>query len=124
MVKKQKILIVEDETPIAKALDVKLSNSGFKTEVAMGGKKAIHAIHTKKYDLILLDLLMPTIDGFEVLKEMREDGDQTPVFVFSNLNSEEGIRAAMRLGAKRYFVKSDTTLQEAVRQIKDFFDVP
>ena len=113
-----KILVAEDEKPMAKALELKLTSVGFEVEVAFDGEEAIKKIKDNKYDLILLDLVMPKVDGFEVLKEIQKLKLATPVIVSSNLSQEEDRKKAKDLGAKDYFVKSDTTLNELVEKVK------
>ena len=113
-----KILVAEDEKPMAKALELKLTSVGFEVEVAFDGEEAIKKIKDNKYDLILLDLVMPKVDGFDVLKEIQNLKLSTPVIVSSNLSQEEDRKKAKDLGAKDYFVKSDTTLNELVEKVK------
>ncbi len=113
-----RILIAEDEKPMAKALELKLTSAGFTVEVAFDGQEAIQKIKSNKYDLILLDLVMPKVDGFEVLSEIQKLKLTTPVIVSSNLSQEEDYQKAKDLGAKDYFIKSDTTLNELIEKVK------
>lgn len=112
----KKILIAEDEKPMANALSLKLQSAGFETHVVNDGESAISAVQASPYDLILLDLVMPKKDGFFVLEELRKLKIVTPVIVSSNLSQEEDIRRAKELGAQDYFIKSDTTLAEIVEK--------
>jgi len=113
----KKILIAEDEKPMAKALELKLNNSGFEAKAVFNGQEAIDALKAEKYDLMLLDLMMPTMDGFAVLEQMKTDKIKTPVVVTSNLSQEEDKEKAKSLGAKDYLVKSNVSLKEIVEKI-------
>lgn len=114
----KKILICEDEKPIAKALVLKLNHEGFEAEAANDGEEALQILQSKQFDLILLDLIMPRIDGFGVLEKIKELKITTPVIVTSNLGQEEDLKRAKELGAVNYFIKSNTSLQEIVDGIK------
>jgi two-component system alkaline phosphatase synthesis response regulator PhoP len=114
----KKILIVEDEKLIVKPLELKLKLSGFETKVAYNGQEALDMMKNEKFDLVLLDLMMPEIDGFAVLNELRKRGDSTPVIVASNLNQMEDISKALELGVTSYYVKSNTSLGEIVENVK------
>ena len=119
MLKKlKKILIVEDERPIRQALGLKLENVGFSITSAVNGKEALSIIGETKFDLILLDLVMPEIDGYEVLTQLKKGGINTPVIVLSNLGQEDDVKKAKDLGAEDYFVKSDTPLSRIVEKVK------
>jgi len=110
----KKILIVEDEEGIAKPLAMKLRLSGFEVENAYDGEQGLAALGNGKYNLILLDLMMPKVDGFAVLGELKKRGDQTPVIVATNLNSPEDVSRVFELGCTNYYVKADTTLDQIV----------
>ena len=115
--KLKRILIVEDEKPMARSLELKLNNSGFETVIASDGEAALENLKKQKFDLVLLDLMIPKIDGFGVIKAMKENGDKTPVIVASNLGQEDDAQKAKTLGAKWYFVKSDTPINKIVDYI-------
>ena len=114
----KKILIIEDEKPMANALSLKLQSGGFETQVVYDGEAAIAALKTSQYDLLILDLVMPQKDGFFVLTELKKLKIATPVIVSSNLSQEEDIKRARELGARDYFIKSDTTLATVVEKVK------
>src|SRR5579859_2753950 len=114
----KKILIVEDEELITKILAHKLVAAGYITAIARDGQEALSLLKTEKFDLIILDLVMPHKDGFAVLEELRKRHDLIPVIVTSNLSQDEDINRAMTLGVKKYFVKVDSTVQEIVDSIK------
>jgi DNA-binding response OmpR family regulator len=114
----KKILVVDDEKPMTRALELKLLNSNFNVRIVYDGEEAIKALSEEQFDLILLDLIMPKKDGFAVLAEMKEKMINTPVIVLSNLGQKEDIKRAREMGVKNYIIKSDTTLLEIVNQTK------
>lgn len=120
----KKILVVEDEKPMAKALALKLNKSGFEAKAVFNGEEAIDILVKEKFDLIVLDLIMPKVDGFQVLNKLKEIGSQTPVIISSNLSQEEDFSRAKKLGAVDFFVKSDTPITEVVEHIKKSLDKP
>lgn len=114
----KKILIAEDEKPMANALSLKLRSAGFETTLVYDGESAISALRESPFDLILLDLVMPKKDGFFVLAELKKLNIAVPVIVSSNLSQEEDIKRARELGARDYFIKSDTSLSQVVEKVK------
>ena len=114
----KKILIVDDERPLAKALELKLGHEDFEAHAVFNGTEAIHALKKDKFDLVLLDLIMPEEDGFSVLEQIVKLKIKTSVIVSSNLSQQEDLERAKSLGAIDYFVKSDTTLAEIVEKVK------
>lgn len=114
----KKILIVEDEKPMANALVLKLTSAGFDVVLVYDGETAISTLRQSSFDLIVLDLVMPKKDGFFVLAELKKLKIATPVIVSSNLSQEEDIKRVKELGARDYFIKSDTTLAEIVEKVK------
>ena len=114
----KKILIAEDEKPMARALELKLNKSGYEAKAVYDGEQAIAELEANKYDLMLLDLMMPKLDGFGVLEAMKEKKIKVPVIVSTNLSQEGDIEKAKVLGAKDYFVKSDTPITGVIEHIK------
>ena len=114
----KKILIVEDEEMIAKPLGMKLRLSGFETKHVLNGKEALDTLAQEKFGVILLDLLMPEVDGFAVLAELQKRNDSTPVIVATNLNQAEDVSRVFELGCTNYYVKADTTLDQIVENVK------
>jgi len=113
----KRVLIVDDEQAIAKALALKLAKKGFAVELALNGAEAIDQIRKGKFDVILLDLVMPEKDGFEVLEYLQKRKIKIPVLVASNLSQEDDLRRAEKLGAISYFIKADVSLQEIINQV-------
>ncbi len=111
------VLIVEDEKPLARALELKVKHYGFLAKTAFNGKEALDILAKEKFDLILLDLIMPVMDGFELLEKMKERGLKTPVIVLTNLGQTEDAKKAKELGAVDYFIKSNTAIADVVKHI-------
>jgi len=116
---KKTIVIVEDESVLLKALNIELLNAGFEVLVAADGKSGLNLIKANKPDLVLLDLLLPKMDGYAVLTALKKDSKvkNIPVIILSNFGEPENIKKAMGLGAVDYFVKSSTDLGEVVKKI-------
>ncbi len=116
----KKILIAEDERPIAKAIELKLKGAGYEAVVVNDGEAALRILEEQKFDLIMLDLVMPKKTGFDVLEDLKEKGDKTPVIVTSNLSQEEDLKKSKELGVVDYFVKSDTPLVEIIQKVSNY----
>lgn len=114
MEKKHMLLIVEDEETAARALERKFRTSGFETVLCHDGEQALEALAKQPFDVILLDLVMPKKDGYEVLKELQVKKNTTPVVVLSNLFAESDAVRAKELGATEHFVKSMTPMKDVV----------
>ena len=107
---------------MSKALELKLTGSGYDVHVTQNGEEALGALTSKSegpFDVLLLDLVMPVKDGFEVLDELKKKKNKIPVIVLSNLGQEEDEGRVRELGAKDYFIKSNTSLAEIVTAIGD-----
>ncbi len=115
--KLKRILVVDDEKPLAHALELKLQHSGFAATAVFDGQEALDALKKDKYDLVLLDLMLPKIDGFGVLAALKERHDKTPVIVTSNLSQEDDAKKVKDLGAIDYLVKSDTPINIIVDHV-------
>lgn len=118
MADKKKILIAEDEKPLANALFLKLSKLGFEVVIANNGNDAVTNLKTNDFDLALMDMVMPGKEGFTVLAEVKDDKLKTQIIVLSNLAQEEDMAKAKSLGAKEYFVKSNTPISQIVEYVE------
>jgi DNA-binding response OmpR family regulator len=116
-----KILIIEDDRYISKMYQLKLSLDGFDVQLAENGRQGVEKVKDFHPDIILLDILMPELDGFEVLKMVKGDEDtkNIPVLIMSNLGQEDHIEKGMSLGALGYIVKSQYTPSRVVEKIKE-----
>lgn len=118
MVDQKHILIVEDEKPLAHALELKLQHEGFDVRVASNGQECLDLIGNQQFDVVLLDLMMPVMDGFQVLEQLRTKPNPPAVFVLSNLSQHEDEERVLGLGAKKFFIKSDTPLSIIIEEVK------
>ena len=119
MKNKRKVLIIEDDS-FLQGLEVsKLKKDSFEVIVASTGEEGMAKINEPDVDLVLLDLVLPQFDGFEILRKIRETENlkKIPVIVFSNLSEEKDIKKAENLGATDFMVKSNFTLDELVEHI-------
>lgn len=116
--KTYKILIAEDEKPLARALALKLSDENFKVDIVYDGEQVLEKVKQGRYDAILMDLMMPNHDGFLTIEDIKKSKDTTPIIVMSNLSQDTDIQRAKQMGAIHYFVKGDSTLSEIVTYIK------
>lgn len=106
MSQKVKILIVEDDTPVAMMMTFLLTRAGCDTEVATTGEEALHMVQAENFDLITLDVDLPDISGFEICHRLRENPFfQTPIVFISGRPLERDIRQGLELGAADYITK-------------------
>lgn len=115
----KKVLIVEDDEFLRSLTAKRLEKEGYEVVVAVDGESANGIAVANKPDLILLDLLLPGLDGFEVLKRARADEvtKTTPIIVFSNLGQREDIEKAKGLGANDFLIKANFTLDDVIEKI-------
>lgn len=116
-----KILIVEDDRYISKMYQLKLSLDGFDVQVADNGRVGIEKVKEFRPDIILTDILMPEMDGFDVIKAVKGDSEfaGVPILIMSNLGQEDHIQKGLELGAIGYIVKSQVTPSKVVDKIKE-----
>lgn len=119
----KKVLIVEDDSPMARALTLKLGDAGLDSVSAGNGHEALEVLEKETVDLILLDILMPKMNGLKFLEELAKRDITIPVIVTSNLSHEDDIKEAKRLGAVEYFVKADVSLNKIVEKTQEILGV-
>lgn len=116
-----KIALIEDDVDLLEMFKLKLKLEGFETVTAEDGVSAIKLIQGEIPDLVLLDILLPLKDGFEVLRTIKNSIDRKirsiPVIVITNLSCDEDIHEAKKLGAYDYLVKVDTTPADIIKKI-------
>jgi DNA-binding response OmpR family regulator len=119
---KKKILLAEDDQVISNMYRVKLESDGFEVVVVDNGASALEQGTKEKFDIILLDVIMPRLDGFSVLGELRKNDKikKTPIIMLTNLGTDEDIDKGKNLGANGYVVKSNLTPAQVVEEIKKF----
>ncbi len=115
------ILVCEDDVFYSNIYKTRLSAAGYQVESANNGDDALKMIARKKPDLLLLDLIMPTKDGFQVLEELRKNAStkDLKIIVFSNLGQEEDIKRAKSYNVLNYFVKTDISISELVKVVAE-----
>ena len=115
------ILVIEDEKSLRGAIVDILRLKNFLSLEAKNGREGVRLALSKHPALILLDIIMPEMDGFGVLEAIRDDDtiNSTPVVVMSNLAQEDHLKRAKALGAKDYIVKSQLTPMDVVKKIKE-----
>lgn len=117
----KKILIVEDEESLLKVLADKFKIEGFEVLSAQNGFEGLAMAFKEKPDLILLDIIMPKMDGLSMLKELRKDesGKNIKVIMLTNLSGEENMADAITNGSFEYLIKSDWKIEDLVKRVKE-----
>lgn len=116
----KKILFIEDESALQKTFGDILKQEGYEMISALDGEIGLRLAKTKKPNLILLDLILPKVHGFEVLKKLKEDKEtkDVPIIVLTNLEGIRDVEQALELGATTYLVKAQYSLEEVIEKIK------
>ena len=117
MIRMKKLLIVDDEVDIAASIQYLLTQEGFATILAHDGNKAMQMYENEKPDLIILDLMMPGIDGYEVCRRIRANDKRTPILMLTARTSEIDTVVGLELGANDYIAKP-VRLRELVARVK------
>jgi DNA-binding response OmpR family regulator len=114
------ILLIEDDPFVVDIYTKKLTEAGFLVEVAQDREETLKKISEKKPDLLLLDIVLPNIDGWDLLREIKEDlvFKDLKVAILSNLGQKADVEKGMELGATRYFIKAHYTPTQVVEEIK------
>lgn len=122
----KRILIVEDELSMQRALKNKLEQAGYTVATAADGMAAMNALHDAKPDLVLLDLIMPKLDGISVLREIKKDESlQTvPVIILTNLSTGDKVAEAMQLGTFDFLVKANYSLEDVHKKVEERIGKP
>ena len=103
---------------MARALELKLQKAGYQTDIAANGREALDLLGHNRYDLLLLDIIMPKVNGFAVLEQLKKQGKGKPqIIVTTNLEQDDDRKRALELGAIDYLVKSDTSIATIVEKI-------
>ena len=120
----KKILVVEDDKFLRKVISLKLDREGYEVSEAVDGEKGAEKIKKEKPDLVLLDLILPGIDGFEVLSKVKTDPvlSKIPIIILSNLGQKDDIEKGLKMGANDYLVKARFTPDEIITKIKLILD--
>ncbi|PJE58275.1 MAG: response regulator [Candidatus Portnoybacteria bacterium CG10_big_fil_rev_8_21_14_0_10_36_7] len=120
----KKILIVEDETYIRDLYVQILLKEGYLVDSASDGEEAYVKISKKEYDLILLDIILPKIDGLQVLEKLKKESIKisAPVVLLTNLSQEVVVAKAVDYGVRGYMVKSDLTPQDIINEVRGYLN--
>jgi len=116
----KKILIIEDDKFLRELIAQKLIKEGYEVSEAVDGEEGLKKLKEEKPDLVLLDLILPGIDGFEVLARTREEStlSSIPVIILSNLGQKEDVEKGLKMGAVDYLIKAHFTPGEIIEKIK------
>lgn len=121
------VLLVEDDSFLRDICSKKLAKEGFTVHEAIDGSQALEGVVKIKPDIVLLDIILPAIDGFQILNEIRGNADKkvakVPVIMLSNLGQEDDIKKALDAGANDYMVKAHFTTEEIVGKIKKILEM-
>ncbi len=122
----KKILIVEDEISLLKALEEKFVHEGFEVLKARNGEEGLQKALEAKPDIILLDIIMPKMDGITMIKELRKDawGRDAKIILLTNLSSPEAVTEAIQHNVYDYLVKTNWKLESIVMKVKTMLGLP
>lgn len=120
--KTKKVLIIEDDEHISKIYNIKLKAEGIDVTIARDGVEGLEKVVSEDPALVLLDLMTPKKDGFEVLAEIKKmpNRKDVPVIILSNLGQQSDIDRVMALGAADYLIKANLSFQEVVAKIREY----
>ena len=118
---KPKLLLAEDDGFLASIFAQKFETEGFEVAYATNGEDALKLAKKDKPNIILLDLLMPKMDGFEVLTALKADAalKDIPVLILTNLGNREDVERCLKAGAAGYLIKAHTLPHETVKKVKE-----
>jgi len=120
--KKKNILLIEDEPLLGALLKQKLEKSGFDVTLLRDGAQALEYLKANKPDLVLLDIILPKISGFELMEKIQSDSgfQSPPIIIVSNLGQDSDIKKGEKLGAVGYFVKARISMEDLVEKVARF----
>lgn len=121
----KKILVIEDDKFLRELISQKILKEGYDIAEAVDGEKGVEAAKKEKPDLILLDLILPGIDGFEVLARIKADPEisSIPVIILSNLGQKDDIEKGLKMGAIDYMIKAHFTPAEIIAKVRGVLNV-
>ena len=119
------VLIIDDDPFILDMYVLKFKQSGFHIEIARDGKEGLQKIKEMKTDVVLLDVVMPILDGFEVLQDLNKKNllGETRVILLTNLGQKDDVERGLNLGAKDYVIKAHFTPSEVVEKVKSVLQI-
>lgn len=115
------ILLVEDDPLIAEIYTTKLKEEGFEVELSEHGEEALSKLKKRSFDLLILDVVLPNISGFELLEKIKKDRElkDLKTLILSNLGEKSDIERGLKLGAEKYLIKAHFTPSGIVKEIKE-----
>ena len=118
------ILLVEDDPFLIDIYTTKMKESGFVVEVASDGESALQKIKEKTPCLVILDIVLPQLDGWEILRQIKSDPKlkKIKIIILSNLGQKEEVEKGVELGATKYLIKAHYTPSQVVEEIKKIYD--
>ena len=118
------ILLVEDDPFLIDIYSTKLKESGFSVDVAQDSDKCFEKLSEKSFDMAVLDIVLPHVDGWGILKRIKEDPKyrSLPVIILSNLGQKEEVEKGLGLGAAKYLIKAHYTPSQVVEEVKKVFN--
>ena len=118
--KKIRILIVEDDKFLIKLYNDKLTRAGLEVSMAISGEEGLAKVENEKPDIVLLDVILPQKNGFDILSELKLNPDtkNIPVIILTNLGQESDIKTGLDLGAEDYLVKTDFSINKLPEKVK------
>ncbi|MEX2436835.1 MAG: response regulator [Candidatus Paceibacterota bacterium] len=118
------IALIEDEPLLSNLLKQRLEKDNLKVIAIQDGAKALDILKNQKVDLILLDIILPKVSGFEIMEKIQQDPTHkdVPIIIISNLGQESDVKKGESFGAVGYFVKAHVSIEELVGEIKSFID--
>ncbi|MCA9392256.1 response regulator [candidate division WWE3 bacterium] len=120
----KKILIIEDEPFILETYSRELEKTGYQIDTAVDGTSGLDKSLNQEYDLILLDIMLPEMNGIDILREIKknEKASKTPVILLTNLGQESVVDEAFKLGAQGYILKINALPTQLVKRVSEFFE--
>lgn len=118
MATKKKVLVVEDNRPLSKAMAIQLEKAGFGITQAYDGIQALDSVSAESFDLLIVDLIMPEMDGFTFISEVKKRDIKTPIMVVSNVSGEGIEEKKVKTIVDTYLIKSDISLGDVVKNAK------
>ena len=117
----KKILLIEDDDMLRDLITKRLTKGGYQIVQSIDGISGLKAVEDEKPDLVLLDIVLPGIDGYEILGKIKNNAllSKTPVVMLSNLSQKDDVEKALKLGAADYFIKINFTSEEVLEKIKN-----
>lgn len=118
----KKVLLIEDDSFLVEIYTIKLKEAGYSVAVAFDGEEGLRKIKEETPDLVLLDIVLPIVDGWEFLKAAKNINKNLKVVILSNLSQKAEIKKGLELGATKYLIKAHHAPSEVVEEIKKILE--